>query len=703
MIFQKYFQKLIGEAVKSLPLSSLSTFKFGQWSKETEYYSRWIFACVNLISNKLAEVDWRLYQVKKGEVVEITDHELLGLLYRFNDQMTKFDSLKLSFIYFLLQGKAPWLLEKDARGKTERIFVVPPTQLKPTAKSESGETTKYKYNNKEYSAEDIIMFKNPDPNNPRNGRSHISAIRDTAETDDNMIKWNKNLMLTGAKPSVVVEVPAQLNAEEQKILSAQFNETYGGYENANKVMILSNGAKMNPYSIPPKDLEWIQGRQMNRDEIMSIFGVPKILLGLEGQYNRATAETSEMVFGKYTLDPIMTMITEQLNEFLVPKFGTDLYIDFESFAPEDSELQLRWLQAGTNVWMTVNEAREELGKEALIGGDSIYQSIANVPTMTEAQKKAACDCGHDHKDSGSYRILKAKSGNHVPKNKQRQILIKVNARNIRNKKFGNDVAKKVEEKMNKKAEEKRVFVVKVKEAKEPRLDLDDATKEALWKNYVELKDNTANSWRQKWLQIFERQAKELQAKLDGKKDFKKLNPKDLLFDEEDEVAATIRIIEPQYFASLALGADAGAALINEPKINLATIPKVKEWTEKVAEKYATDITKTTREQFTKLITDGVDAGYSPAKISESISDYLGTVAEARADMIARTESARALTAGEAFAWDNYDIKEVEWYLAGSDPCQICVENSISDWNVKDAQQGISEYSHPNCECTFLPK
>jgi len=701
MIFKKYFQKLVGDAVKSLPLNSLSTFNLGGWSKETEFYSRWIFSCVNLISNKLAETEWRLYQMnKKGEVVELLDHELLGLLYKFNDQMTKFDSLKLSFIYFLLQGQSPWVLDKNEKGKTEQIFVVPPTQLKVAGKDENGNPTQYKYNGTIYSKDKVIIFKNPDPNNPKVGRSHIEAIREVAETDDKMTKWNKNLMISGAKPSVVVEVPAILQPDEQKLLQEQFNEAYGGFENANKVMVLSNGAKMNPYSIPPKDLEWIQGRGMNRDEILSVFGVPKILLGLEGQYNRATAETSEMVFGKYTLDPIMTMITEQLNEFLVPIFGDNLYLDFESFAPEDSELQLRWLQAGTNVWLTVNEARESLGKEPLIGGDSIYQSIANVPTMTEGKKD--CDCGHDHKDN-TKRELKAVNLSSVPLSKQRKIKIKINSRNIRKKRFGEEIASKAIEKLEKKQRDKEaVLSVKVGEAKESRLDLDDAAKEKIWRNYVELKDNVASGWKQKFLQIFERQAKELQAKL-NKKDFKKIKPAELLFDEDEEIELTMRIIEPQYFASLALGADAGVSLINEPKINLASIPKVREWTERVAEKYAKDITKTTAEQFTKLITDGVEAGQSPAALSESIQGYLETVAESRADMIARTESARALTAGEAFAWEEYDIKECEWYLAGSDPCEVCVSNSMADWSTKEAQQGVVEYSHPNCECTFLPK
>lgn len=676
------------------------------WNTETEYYSRWVFACVNLISNKLAETEWRLYKQVKGEVVEIVDHELLGLLYKFNKDMTKFDAIKLSIIYFLLQGKAPWVISRTESGKAQEIYVVPPTQLKITGKDENGRATKYKYGKNEIPATDVIYFKNPNPDNPLDGRSHISAIRDTVETDDKMTKWNKHLISTGAKPSVVIEVPAPLNAEEQKIMRGQFDEQYGGFENANKTMILSNGAKISPFSLPPKDLEWISGRNLNREEILSIFGVPKILLGLEGQYNRATAETSEMVFGKYTLDPIMTMITEQLNEFLVPKFGQDLWLDFESFAPEDSEMKLKWLQAGTNVWQTVNETRNELGKEPLAGGDAIYQSIMNVPSMTDVDTgKKSCNCGHDHgpEKVSEYKILRAKEGNRVPSKKQRQVIARISARNIDAKRYGKDIAEKFEQKMKEKDDKNKPVLTVKAGGTESRISLDEATKEKIWREYVSVKDVISNGWKQKMMQIFERQAKEIQEKLTEKKNFKKLTPADLLFEDDDEVSLTMKIIEPQYYASLMKGADMGVSLINQPKINLAEIPKVKEWTEKVAEKYAKEITATTKEAFTKIIANGIEAGQGPMKISDQIGEYLSGIAEYRADMIARTETARAMTAGEAYAWETYDIKDVEWYLAGTDSCDICVANSMADWSIKEAQDGISEHSHPNCECLFLPK
>lgn len=709
---KRFLNSLVIGAMKSLPLSALSTFKMGSGKGNgVDSYTRWVFACVNLISNALARVDFRLYQSSKnGEVVEVQDHELLGLLYRFNNRMTKFDSLKLSIIYFLLEGSSPWVIVRNLKTKKpEALYVIPPSSLKVSAKDLDGNPTHYEYSmgqrKQTIPVGDLLIIKNPDPRDPTKGRSYIDAIRDTVETDDYMVKWNKALMLRGAKPSMAIEIEGTLNPEEQKLLKSMLEEQYAGYENAESVLILANGAKFSNTSIAPRDLEWIQGRGLNRDEIMSMFGVPKILLGLEGQYNRATAETAQAVFGQYALDPIMTMIVEQLNEFLVPAFGDNLWIDFESFAPADKEMQLKWLQAGWNSWLTTNEVRRELGKPDLSGGDAIYQPLMNVPTMTEAGEKSKI------KNVGGVPCiaLKAKvTSSTVPLQKQAQVKRAIFARSQRlnayAKSVGDVFAQKVKEMGMAKGKVLRLKSAKATKSSKPDIEMTDDKKKELWQNYVELKNATAKEWEAKFKSIFKAQADEVIANLTAKKSSKKARSATaLLFDEEEQVKATIRIIEPQYYATLVTGASTGVDLINQPKVNLQEIPAVREWVGKIAEKYSTDITKTTREGLLATLSSGIDDGDSVADLSERVQTYLEDVGSVRADMIARTESARALTAGEAFAWEQYDITDVEWYLAGSDPCATCQFNASQEWSTKEAQSGISEYSHPNCECTFLPK
>ncbi len=78
--------------------------------------------------------------------------------------------------------------------------------------------------------------------------------------------------------------------------------------------------------------------EATRDRILAGFRVSKTILGTaESDTNRATAETADYVFSKRTIKPKMLLVISYLNEFLVPRYGDDLYLTFIDPTPEDKE------------------------------------------------------------------------------------------------------------------------------------------------------------------------------------------------------------------------------------------------------------------------------------------------------------------------------------------------------------------------------
>ena len=102
-------------------------------------------------------------------------------------------------------------------------------------------------------------------------------------------------------PSGVVEAEGEINSTLAKRIKKRFRESMQGYKNTGDVMVFGNGAKFKPLSLPPKDLDFIESKKMNRDEIMSLFGVPKPIMGIYEDVNLASAKTSEYIFAKWTL------------------------------------------------------------------------------------------------------------------------------------------------------------------------------------------------------------------------------------------------------------------------------------------------------------------------------------------------------------------------------------------------------------------
>jgi len=403
--------------------------------------------------------------MKSDKVIEVMEHPILDLLYKVNPEMTKFDFMQLSCIYRDLLGASPWILEGgDSRGMNPTMMFIARPEFFRAEKDKDGRTIKYVYEigdyKREFSPENVIFLKNYNPKNPEKGMGILEAVRITAENDDYIAQTNNNLLTNGAVPGGYIETEDELDAKEVKRLEKKARAKFAGFQNAYKVQVLQGGAKFKANIIPPREMEFIEGRKLNRDEIAAIFGVPKSLLTFD-DVNLASAKTGEYQFAKYTIEPLARQIFEQLNEFFVTKFdgGEDLWLDFEPLAKEDDEVVIREKEASCNKWRTINEIREEEGKDALDGGEYIYLPLSSMP-MVGGNTKDALKSGNVLK-IGSSRKLEGR----VSLKKEIYIKKRILNRNLRMKKIARSAYEAVSKKLDERLNGKKVLSFRIVEKK----------------------------------------------------------------------------------------------------------------------------------------------------------------------------------------------------------------------------------------------
>ncbi len=687
-----FLKKIFKPQGKKSALIDLLHFASGSGDRRViEYYQSIVFACISIIAKSFAKIEWQLYQLKKNkEVVEIEEHPLLELISKFNSRFTKFDSLEMTAIYYLLYGKAPWLVK--GKGKyPEEIEVLLPTKLSIVKKDENNNPVIWRYQNEARGeiipAENIIYIRNPHPADPSEGLSVLEAVKITADTDYYAQRWNRNLMKNDASPSLAVETSQVLDEEQYQLTLKKLEERLGGgFENAGKITLLMGGTTIKNLGIPPKDLEFMAGRRLNWDEIMAIFNVPKILLGLESGYNRATAEAAERTFLRYTIEPLVEKIIQQLNEFLVPKFGEDLWLSFKPLVMQDRQELIEELDKGYNKWLTPNEVRQELGYEEIKGGDYIYLPLTMMAQMGGTKKEAVIKLEKKYKSGLNLKI-------------QDEIRKKILARKNKTEKIAKEISEKIEKKISEK--HKVVLTLNGKtELKENLIKIDEDKKLDWWKMTAEIGEKAKKSFEDKLIKLFARQRDVILENL--KKRNKKDLATDVMFDKNEEIKATIEIIKPELFSLVMAGAATASDLFDREPVDIGKIPKVAEWIEKISKKYSKEITETTYERTIEELREGIENGEGIYELGNRIEDLYETMAPNRADLIARTESARAMTAGQAYAYEEYGVKELEWY-ANPDACELCIYLSGQRWTVEDGKAGTVEYSHPNCSCVFIPK
>jgi len=528
--FSKLFRKKASDGGEISFVQFLQQLSKGR----TNLYTEWVYAGFSKVAYSLARVEWQLFQVaKNGDAKEVQDsHPLLGLLYRFNGKSTRFDAMAKTILGFLTDGEVGWYIGERKGNKPISIHVIMRAGYKVTKKDEFENVVGYglKQGNdwKEIPATDLLVIKNVNPSG-NDGYPVLSALKDVAETDWFISQWNKNLMKNDGSMSAIVKVPGALDAKQSAILRKQVEDTYAGYENAHKIAVLGNGAEIVNNSVNPKDADFINGRSFNRDLILSIIGAPKTILGLDNGVTKATAETAERIFAKYTLEPIMEQVIEWLNEYLVPTFGDNLWLMFKPFATEDSEQKLNETDKGYNRWLTTNEARAQYGFDPIVGGDSIYMPIINVP-MLGGSKSAG--------DQKGYIEIKAKVSTEkkIASVKAFYIKTRVQNRTAYKNLLADAMASGVGDKLNKKNQDNTKVILKIGAPAEKKELMAD-NKLRAWETIIMEKRSFDEHLAPLFKQIFQRQKKIILDNLKKLDDEKKLDEK--LKANKDEVIKKI--------------------------------------------------------------------------------------------------------------------------------------------------------------------
>jgi len=73
----------------------------------------------------------------------------------------------------------------------------------------------------------------------------------------------------------------------------------------------------------------------------------------------------------------------------------------------------------------------------------------------------------------------------------------------------------------------------------------------------------------------------------------------------------------------------------------------------------------------------------------------------RMEMIARTETARAVSAGTLSGYKEAKVRKVR-FEASSDPCEVCMGYDGNVYTLREADGMIPGSTHPNCRCVWVP-
>lgn len=213
------------------------------------------------------------------------------------------------------------------------------------------------------------------------GLSRLNAIKHDVELRLKGIQHNNAVMDNGARMSGVLSFRESLTPEQQADLQAQFRTLAAGAHNAGKVLITGGGENnFTPLSQNVKDMDFKNLIQIVEDAIVSRYNVPVTLFRTEAQTNN-NYEVAWRMFYTQAVLPVFEMIYQALAQIFSERLGQDIEIVHDALtnpilakAAADRAREI----FGAHL-ISRNEARDICGYEPVLGGDTIYGPMGDVP------------------------------------------------------------------------------------------------------------------------------------------------------------------------------------------------------------------------------------------------------------------------------------------------------------------------------------
>ena len=643
-----------------------------------------VHACVKKIAEKVANTKFQLFEIKgtsgNEKVEELFNHPLLDLLASVNPSTTKFQLLQLTQAYKELLGDAYWYKARgEETGAVLELYPLRPDWVTIQTDKE-GVIINYKYriNNgqtTDFDPKNIIHFKQLNPQSFLYGSPTVKSAMATIESSVYATRWNRNFFKNQAIPATLVITKTKMTEKGKSEFRKRWEDKYQGTANAHKLGFLDGEIRIENLMASIKDMDFPNLTKSTKEDILSAFGVPKAILGIEGM-NRAEAEALIYTFLSETIEPKIQDITESLNMFLVPEFGSDLYLGFVDPTPENREGTTKEYESGLkNNWLLINEVRDKEGLAPIDGGWDFYLPLSMIPVGSEREEVKMIKVGGTTEKK--YKAAKLKREQDELKKK---VLTGKKALKLR-------------------MELKDVLIKSVRGRTPQPMSKEQKLK--WWEEHNAVLKSDITLFRVFTRRLLKNQESRIKDGVESiieSRNIKKV-PNLVNWDIENRIFFEMSV---PVFTDITKRRGKRAADLIGTRFEL-TEGVVKEINKK-AMVFAEEVNSTTKKKLRKALGEGVSAGEGIPQLSDRVEDVFKDRTKYEAERIARTEVSSVSNSAEVEAYKQSGVIEKKEWLAEPDACPICAALSGEIVKVnKTFSDGLSAPpAHPNCRCAILP-
>lgn len=194
--------------------------------------------------------------------------------------------------------------------------------------------------------------------------------------------------LKSINKAIVLEYPTTLAGERRQ---KSVEETLALYkQSGGKVLALESGVKLSNVTTSPFDAGTKTVDQITRSRVAMVYGLPAALLGDSGAQGKASAEEQNLEFLTTTMLPLVEEWRQELDWWLLtPQERADGWhfdVEVDAYLKANAQARANLVQTRIrNGQLTPNEARADIGRAPMDGGDTLLVSKDLAPVNLVAK------------------------------------------------------------------------------------------------------------------------------------------------------------------------------------------------------------------------------------------------------------------------------------------------------------------------------
>jgi HK97 family phage portal protein len=344
-----------------------------------EFYGEnpWFHAGIDVICFEVSRTPFFLEEKKGDDWDRVEKHESLETLHNpmpgktGKSPLTQRQLFHLLGLHHELNGEAFWMLDgrRKLNGAPTIIHPLLPGSMTLHFGADNS-IDHYEYQTIEHrlrlAPEDVVHFKMPNPMDMFRGHSPVKSARYALDAHKKADQMNLDRMENNAIPSGVLSTEQNLTPEERQKILSEWMHKYSGQKG--KTAMLPKGLTFTKVQESNADMQYAESKKMNRDEILANMRIGLEMLGRTESQTRANADAAIYVFQRFTVLPLLEMITDTLNNDYLPQFPghEGMRFNFPDPVPENTEEKRQTIATlMENASLLPDEARQMMGLEPL--------------------------------------------------------------------------------------------------------------------------------------------------------------------------------------------------------------------------------------------------------------------------------------------------------------------------------------------------